>query len=184
MTFISCFSDLVWYLEEYLMFKRHTYGLWVSMIRHWSDFRGPPGRGGGTCSLVPLKYFSIIYLSIYLSIYLLVLSRSILIIISGGWQRPTSDKLLSKIRSIKKNLGGPIKLFTIRRQRHAIHMPLNKLICKGFEFLCGLNRDHWGRETIPLWNSPREEKNSSGHHYRPDIFCTVSHEMPEFVSIL
>ena len=37
-------------------------------------------------------------------------------------------------------------------------MPLSKLICKGFEFLCGLNRDHWGRETVPLWNSPREER--------------------------
>ena len=37
-------------------------------------------------------------------------------------------------------------------------MPLSKLIYKGFEFLCGLNRDHWGRETIPLWNSPREER--------------------------
>ena len=47
-----------------------------------------------------------------------------------------------------KNLGGPIKLFTSRRQKHAIHMPLRKLIGKGFEFLCGLNL--CGRGTIPM----------------------------------
>ena len=59
---------------------------------------------------------------------------------------------------LKKILGGPKKLFTSRRQRHAIHMHLSKLICKGFDFLCGLNRDHRGKETIPSWNSPREKR--------------------------
>ena len=61
-------------------------------------------------------------------------------------------------------------------------MPLSKLICKGFEFLCGLNRDHWGRETIPLWNSPREERIPQG--ITIGLISSILWVMPEFVSIL
>ena len=42
-----------------------------------------------------------------------------------------------------------------------------------FKLISGLGRDQRRRKTIPQWNSP-EGTNSSGHHYKQDIWCTVS----------
>ena len=100
-----------------------------------------------------------------ISIYLLVLSRSILIIISWLNLEFSTKKKTNKKK--KKILGGPIKLFTIRRQRHAIHMPLSKLICKGFEFLCGLN-------------SPREERISLLNEQNPHCYIRSTQYFPFF----
>ena len=38
MTYIRCSSEFAWYPEEYLLYKHHTFGLWVSMTQSWSDF--------------------------------------------------------------------------------------------------------------------------------------------------
>ena len=62
-------------------------------------------------------------------------------------------------------------IFKIRRSKVTDYAALNKECPK---LLCGLGIGHRRRQTIPMWNSSGEKRNSSGHHCMSGV-CGIEH---------